>query len=156
MDIIHALSRASKQQSTFKSAVGKLDLTKSRPFWPHAQARARPALVTDLISFSSMMCARTTVDARLAWADRVLYTAFSYTGDYTAKSELYRALYSTCPSHRITHTQSSTAYTALYSVIQRYTALYTIQLYSLYSIQRYTITLCQPHLVPPTANAHIL
>ena len=29
-----------------------------------------------------------------------------------------------------------------YSVIQRYTALYTIQLYSLYIIQRYTITLC--------------
>ena len=48
-----------------------------------------------------------------------------------------RALYST-----LTSNHAPPELYSLYSVIQRYTALYTIQLYSLYSIQRYTITLC--------------
>ena len=55
--------------------------------------------------------------------------------------------------------QSYTAYTALYSIIQHYTALYTIQLYSLYIIQHYTITLwysgvrrLKPRSPNPTTN----
>ena len=48
-----------------------------------------------------------------------------------------RAIYSSLTSN---HAPSELY--SLYSVIQRYTALCTIQLYSLYSIQRYTITLC--------------
>ena len=47
-----------------------------------------------------------------------------------------RAIYS---AHTSDHTLPERY--SLYSIIQRYTALYTIQLYSLYSIQRYTITL---------------
>ena len=48
----------------------------------------------------------------------------------------------TASTHPTTPLQSYTGYTALYSVIQRCILYSSIQLYSLYIIQRYTITLC--------------
>ena len=59
-----------------------------------------------------------------------------YTAPYIIEPRLSRAL------------QLIQRYTAKY-IIQLYTAMYTIQLYSLYSIQRYTITLCGQHASKP-------
>ena len=70
--------------------------------------------------------------------DAALYSFRVYSRLYSKKRAVERYTASPLPT---TPLQSSTAYTALYSFIQLYTALYIIQLYSLYSIQRYTITL---------------
>jgi hypothetical protein len=71
-------------------------------------------------------------------ADAALYSFLVYSRLYSKTRAVERY---TATSHPTTPLQSYTAYTALYSIIQHYTALYTIQLYSLYIIQHYTITL---------------
>ena len=57
------------------------------------------------------------------------------------KSSVYSIIQTLMLYSSLASNHASPELYSLYSIIQHYTALYIIQLYSLYSIQRYTITL---------------
>ena len=129
-----ACCRACAEQSAAAASRSCSRCSTSTPAARHAYAHCPVAAASSKLP---AMCASSSGGSSPAprgaapSATRALYSSLLYRRLYSKKRAVERY---TAPSHRTTPPRAL-------QLIQRYTALYTIQLYSLYSIQRYTITL---------------